>query len=230
MAMSGTAGEQAGRRSHARRNHETLVASAREGFAERGVDAPLEEIARRAGVGIGTLYRHFPSRDALVEAVFERRVDEIVAITETAAAEADAWRAFAGFLEQMLELQAGDRMLNNVLWRSAPGDERVERARTRLRGLFGEIIERAQSQGKLRADFDMADLAVLLWSFGPLAELSADLGPRVWRRHLHLLLDGLNATRATTQSAPPLSRDEMRLLRERRLGSRRTGGAGAARP
>lgn len=225
--MNGATGEQVGRRSHARRNHETLVVAAREVFAERGVDASLEEIARRAGVGIGTLYRHFPSRDALVEAVFERRVGEIVAITETAAADPDAWRAFTGFLEQMVELQSGDRMLNNVLWRSAPGDERVEVARTRLRGLFGQIIERAQAQGNLRADFDMADLAVLLWSFGPLAEVAVDLGPRVWTRHLHLLLDGLEATNATPQSAPPLSRDEMRLLRERRLGGRRTGRADA---
>ena len=135
VTMSGIAGEQAGKRSHARRNHELLVVTAREVFAERGVDASLEEIARRAGLGIGTLYRHFSSRDALIEAVFERRIGDFAAIAEAAAGESDAWRAFTGFLEQILELQSGDRMLKDVLWRSPPGAERVESARAQLRGL-----------------------------------------------------------------------------------------------
>src|SRR6185369_7246934 len=109
--MNGIAGEQTGQRSHARRNHELLVAAAREVFAERGADASLEEIARRAGVGVGTLYRHFATR----EAVFERRIGEFVAVAETAAAEPDGWLALVGFLEQMLEIQAGDRLLKDAL-------------------------------------------------------------------------------------------------------------------
>jgi AcrR family transcriptional regulator len=203
--MSGIAGEQAGQRSHARRNHELLVVTAREVFAERGVDASLEEIARRAGLGIGTLYRHFSSRDALIEAVFERRIGDFTAIAEAAAREPDAWRAFTGFLEQMLELQSGDRMLKDVLWRSPPGAERVESA---------------HADGGLRSDFGFADLAVMLWSFGPLVDAAAELGSTVWARQLHLLLDGLRATSATPQSEPPLSEEAMRVLRERRLGRR----------
>src|SRR5436189_2765363 len=112
--MTGIAGERQGQRRHARRNHELLVAAAREVFAERGVEASLEEIARRAGVGVGTLYRHFATRDALVEAVFERRIGEFVAVAEAAAAEPDAWLAFVGFLEATLTIQAGDRMLKDV--------------------------------------------------------------------------------------------------------------------
>ena len=220
VTISGIAGEQAGKRSHARRNHELLVVTAREVFAERGVDASLEEIARRAGLGIGTLYRHFSSRDALIEAVFERRIGDFAEIAEAAAGEPDAWRAFTGFLEQILELQSGDRMLKDVLWRSPPGAERVESARAQLRGLFEQVLERAHAQGHLRADFGFADLAVLLWSFGPLVDAAAELGSAVWARQLHLLLDGLRATAATPQSEPPLSEDAMRLLRERRLGRR----------
>jgi AcrR family transcriptional regulator len=218
--MSGIAGEQAGQRSHARRNHELLVATAREVFAERGVDGSLEEIARRAGVGIGTLYRHFATRDALIEAVFERRIGDFVAIAEAAAAEPDAWLAFTGFLEAMLKLQSEDRMLKDVLWRSAPGAERVESARARLRGLFEQVLERAHAQGELRADFGFADLAVLLWSFAPLTEASSDDGSNVWARHLHVLIDGLRTGAATPQSQPPLSDEEMRVLRERRMGRR----------
>jgi AcrR family transcriptional regulator len=220
LAMSGIAGEQAGQRSHARRNHEALVATAREVFAERGVDGSLEEIARRAGVGIGTLYRHFATRDALIEAVFERRIGDFVAIAEAAASEPDAWLAFTGFLEAMLELQSEDRMLKDALWRSAPGAERVESARARLRGLFEQVLERAHAQGELRADFGFADLAVLLWSFAPLTEASAAAGSNVWARQLHVLLDGLRAGAATPQSEPPLSDEVMRVLRERRLGRR----------
>ena len=82
------------------------------------------------------------------------------------------------------------------------------------------MLERAHAQGDLRADFGFADLAVLLWSFGPLVDAAAELGSAVWARQLHLLLDGLRATAATPQSEPPLSEDAMRLLRERRLGHR----------
>ena len=78
--MTEIAGEQKGLRRHARRNHELLVAAAREVFAEQGVEASLEEVARRAGVGIGTLYRHFATREALVEAIFERRFGELIAV------------------------------------------------------------------------------------------------------------------------------------------------------
>jgi AcrR family transcriptional regulator len=227
--MSGIVGEQAGQRSHARRNHEVLVATAREVFAERGAEGSLEEIARRAGVGIGTLYRHFATRDALVEAVFERRIGDFAAIAEAAAAEPDAWSAFAGFLEQMLELQSGDRLLKDVLLRSAPGAVRVESARAEMRRLFEQVLERAHAQGGLRADFGFPDLSVLLWSFAPLIDASAETGSSIWKRHLHLLLDGLRSESATPQSEPPLSEETMRVLRERRFGRRRTGAAGEPR-
>jgi AcrR family transcriptional regulator len=96
--MAEIAGEQTGTRSHARRNHEALVAAARDVFAEQGVDAPLEAVARRAGVGIGTLYRHFSSREALVEAIFARRIGDLVAVAEAAADEPDDRRRPPGVL------------------------------------------------------------------------------------------------------------------------------------
>lgn len=223
--MNGIAGEQEGRRRHARRNHELLVAAAREVFAERGVDASLEEIARRAGVGVGTLYRHFANRDALVEAVFERRRGEFVAVAEAAADEPDAWLALVGFLGRMLEIQAGDRMLKDVFLRSPPGTGRVEAARTELRRLFETVLERARAQGRLRDDFEFSDLALLFWSFSPLLDATADVAPSAWRRHLHWLLDGLRADAATPPPEGPLSpaqfESAVEALRSRRLGGRR---------
>jgi AcrR family transcriptional regulator len=227
------AGEQEGQRRHARRNHELLVAAAREVFAERGSDASLEEVARRAGVGVGTLYRHFGDRDALVEAVFERRRGEFLAVAEAAAADPDGWLAFVGFLEHMLEIQAGDRMLKDVFLRSPPASGRLEAARTEMRRLFEVVLERARAQGCLRDDFEFADLALLFWSFSPLLDATADGAPNAWRRHLHWLLDGLRAASATPPPCGPLSAAQfeasVEALRSRRLGGRRVP-EGAKRP
>jgi AcrR family transcriptional regulator len=219
--MTGIAGEKEGQRRDARRNHELLVAAAREVFAERGADASLEEIARRAGVGVGTLYRHFATREALVEAVFERRIGEFVAVAESAAAEPDGWLALVGFLEQMLEIQAGDRLLKDALLRASPGTGRVDRARAEMRQQFEGVLERARAQGRLRDDFEFPDLAVLLWSFSTLIDATSEAAPNAWRRHLHWLLDGLRAEAATPQSEPALSEDQFQAsilaLRARRL-------------
>jgi AcrR family transcriptional regulator len=220
--MSEIAGEQRGTRSHARRNHEALVAAAREVFAERGADASLEEIARRAGVGVGTLYRHFASREVLVEAVFERRIGMFVELAEAAVAEQDAWLAFVGFLERMLEIQARDRLLKDVLLRAPGGSSSVDRARAELRRLFELMLERARDQGRLREDFAFADLIPLLWSFSTVIDATAEVAPEAWRRHLHWLLDGLRAEAATPQTQAPLSAEQLQAaieaLRARRLG------------
>lgn len=222
--MSTIAGEQRGLRSDARRNHELLVAAAREVFAEQGVDASLEEIARRAGVGIGTLYRHFATREALVEAIFERRIGELVAIAEAAAAEPDGWSALVHLLEGTLELQAGDRVLKDVLMRYPPGEGKLASGRETMRHLFEQVLERARDEGKLRDDFTFADLALLFWSFKPVIDATAEIAPNAWRRPFHLLLDGLRAEAATPQPEPPLSDGQlhaaMESLRGQRVGRR----------
>ena len=224
--MSGIAGEQQGQRSHARRNHELLVVTAREVFAERGVDASLEEIARRAGVGIGTLYRHFATRNALIEAVFERRIGDFVALAEQATAEPDSWLAFVGYLEGTLELQAGDRLLKDVFLRSPPGTGRAERAREELRQAVERVLDRARQGGRLRADFTLADLSQLIWSFAPVIDATSVVAPNAWRRHLGWLLDGLRSESATAQDEPPLSDEQlhaaMQALRLRRRGHLKT--------
>ena len=223
--MTEIAGEQKGHRSDARRNHELLVAAAQDVFSERGVEASLEEIARRAGVGIGTLYRHFATREALVEAIFERRIGEIVAVTEAAAAEPDPWLAFVGLLEHTVELQAGDRVLKDVLMRYPPVAGRLASARDQMRRTFEQVIERAHTDGGLREDFTFADLAVLHWSFTPLIDATAEVAPNAWRRHLHVLLDGLRVQAATPQTEPPLTDAQlhaaMQALRRQRLGHAR---------
>ncbi len=176
-------------RSDAQRNHDLLVASARAVFAERGVDASLEEIARRAGVGIGTLYRHFATRDALIDALVDQRIGEVFAVGRDAVADPDPWHGFVFLLEGMLELQAKDRVLKDVLMEYAKGSAQFAAAREQLRTLFLEALERAHAQGTLRADFELSDLALLFQSFGPLFDDAVP--PEAWRRPLRWLLDGL---------------------------------------
>jgi AcrR family transcriptional regulator len=212
-------------RRDAERNRELLVAAAREAFAEHGVDARLDEIARRAGVGTGTLYRHFPTREALVEAIFAERVGEFLALAETGLAEPDAWAGLVGFLEATLELQRSDRVLKEMFLRYPPGEGRLAESRAQMRAQFDELIGRARDQGALRADFTVAYLALLLWSFAPVMDATADTAPEAWRRHLHWLLDGLRVEAATPQTQPPLDdaqlSESMRCLREQRFGRRK---------
>ena len=219
--MPGAVSRERGSRRDARRNRTLLVASAREVFAERGVEARLDEIARRAGVGSGTLYRHFPSREALVEAIFAERVDEFLAIAEAALVETDAWAGLVGFLEATLEMQSSDRVLKEIFLRYPPGEGRLAETRQQMRQLFEQLLERAHDQGALRPDFTFPDLALLLWSFAPVIDATAEAAPSVWRRHLHWLLDGLRPESATPQTEPPLDdeqlADAMRRLREQRF-------------
>jgi AcrR family transcriptional regulator len=222
--MAGISAPERGSRRDAQRNRALLVAAAREAFAEHGVDARLDEIARRAGVGSGTLYRHFPTREALVEAIFAERVGEFLALAEAGLAEPDAWAGLVGFLEATLELQRSDRVLKEIFLRYPPGEGRLAETRAQMRAQFEGLIGRARDQGALRSDFTVADLALLLWSFAPVIDATADTAPEAWRRHLHLLLDGLRAEAATPQTQPPLDdaqlSESMRCLRAQRFGRR----------
>jgi AcrR family transcriptional regulator len=188
---------------------------------EQGVEAPLEEVARRAGLGIGTLYRHFATRDALVEAIVERRMGELLTIAEAALAEPDGWEGLIRLLERTLELQAADRMLKDVLMRYSPETARLESAREEVRRLFERILVRARDEGTLRRDFALPDLALLLWSFAPVIDATAKVAPNAWRRHLRWLLDGLRADAAGDQTEAVLTDEELRASM-RALSERRT--------
>jgi AcrR family transcriptional regulator len=219
--MAEITGERVGGRRDAQRNHELLVEAARELFMEQGVEAPLEEVARRAGLGIGTLYRHFATRDALVEAIVERRMGELLTIAEAALSEPDGWEGLVRLLERTLELQAADRMLKDVLMRYSPETARLESAREEVRRLFERILVRARDEGTLRRDFALPDLALLLWSFAPVIDATAKVAPNAWRRHLRWLLDGLRADAAGDQTEAVLTDEELRASM-RALSERRT--------
>jgi AcrR family transcriptional regulator len=194
----------------AQRNRTRLVAAARALLARDGVGMSSREVAREAGVGVATLYRHFPTREDLVDALLEELFEQVVAAGERALAEEDAWAGFARFLEQVLALNAGNRGLKDVMETMQHGRERAASMRRRIRPLVAELIDRAQAQGTLRPDFTPNDLSLLVWGGDRVVELTADVAPGVWRRHLGLVLDGLRVAAATPLPHAPLTDAQLR--------------------
>jgi AcrR family transcriptional regulator len=185
------------------------VAAAREAFSADGIEVPVEEIARRASVGMGTLYRHFPAKEDLIDAVLEEAFDEFVRAAEQALAEEDPWDGFRGFLERAFALHVEHRGLKDILATRVHGRARAEAMRTRMRPLLRRLIERAQEQGTLRADFKPEDMPLIFWSGGRVVEATSAVAPDFWRRYVGLLLDGLRADAATPLPHPPLTRAQL---------------------
>jgi AcrR family transcriptional regulator len=190
-------------RRDAERNRQKLLDAGREAFAE-DPEAPLDEIARRAGVGIGTLYRHFPTRDALVEVIYAEHIDEVLAAAEEAADAESPWDGLVAFLEQVLELQARNLPLRGVFLRHSTDAALAERRR-RIQPALARLVARGREEGEVRDDFTLGDLSLALWSFAPIFEATSGVAPEVWRRHLRILLDGMRPVAATPQSVRPLA-------------------------
>lgn len=203
-------------RSDARRNRERLVASARELFATEGVDVSVEEITHHAGLGMGTLYRHFPTKEELIDAVLEETFGEIVRLAEQAAAAEDAWLGFTSFVEGALELHAQHRGVKDIIASREHGARRADAMRARIRPLLRTLIANAQEQGTLRADFAPEDLPLVFWSAGRVIETTAGVAPESWRRYLAFLLDGLRAPGATPVETPPLTRAQLARVHDKK--------------
>jgi AcrR family transcriptional regulator len=185
-------------RADARRNRERLLAAARDVFVDQGPEAPLDAIAAAAQVGIGTLYRRFPDRRALVRAVV---LDVLGLAAEEArlalAEEPDAFQALARYLHRALDLRIS-AVMPALLEHIPPDDEEIAAVRTRSWGLFQQLVNRAHAAGTLRSDATFADIGLLLVRLArPLpGPIPRDLDNRLAHRHLELLLDGLRADRA----------------------------------
>jgi len=196
-------------RRDAQRNRDLLVAAARRVFASRGLDVPLEDIAKEAGVSIGTLYNRFPTRGALVEAALADKVADMVAHAESASTMGDPWEGFAWFLARCCETQAADRGYNELCVRVLPDTPEIDRLKARGHEMVTVIVERAQRAGQLRGDFHDGDFAFVLWSTTTIIDATAATAPEAWRRYLAFLLDGFRASAAHPLPGPPLSEDEV---------------------
>jgi AcrR family transcriptional regulator len=182
-------------RRDAERNRQRILVVARAAFAEDGLAVTLDEIARRAGVGVGTVYRRFPDKEQLIEALFEERIGEMAALAEECLLCDDAWDGLVRFLEGATAAHADDRGLKEVALSGAHGLERVARARQLMLPLATRLVARAQAQGSLRPDLEPTDLPLLQLMLGSLSECTRDVEPEVWRRFLGILTDGLRTRR-----------------------------------
>jgi AcrR family transcriptional regulator len=209
-------------RKDAERNRQRILEAAREVFAERGLGVSLDDIAKHAGVGVGTVYRRFPDKELLIDALFEDRVGEILNAASESLEIKDPWLAVAGFLQRTLELQVEDRALKELLLSTTESHARIEDARRRIQPVIATLLERAQQAGVLREDLAVSDLVLLQHAIGEVADYSREAAPEVWRRMLVIALDGLrpDRRRATPMPVPPLD-DEQISCSMRDWGARR---------
>ena len=172
-------------------NRQKILLAATEVFALRGLDVTLDDIADHAGVGVGTVYRRFPNKDVLIEALFENKIEEIVSRARAAAADPDPWEGLVRFLRDAVMAQARDQGLRQVMHSYNHGAERVAQSRARLTAPVVRMIDGAKAQGRLRSDFELTDFPVVMGMVGSVAEHMGSVDPNVWQRYLEIIIDGL---------------------------------------
>ena len=200
-------------RRDAERNRQRILKAASEVFTERGLEVSLDEVARHAGVGVGTVYRRFGTKEDLVEALFVDRIEAVAALAEKAAQDPDPWSGLAYFMEQAAEMLAGDLGLRQMMMFATYGGDKVWYARQRNAPLVTMLVERAQAAGQLRSDLRPTDIPFILFVLAEAAQFARRVSPEIWRRYLALVLDGLRPERegVTPLPVPALRPDEMEM-------------------
>lgn len=199
-------------RRDAERNRLRILEAAREVFAERGFDASLDQVAAHAGVGVGTVYRRFPDKDALIDALFEERIGDVAAAGQRALGASDPWEGIIDFVRYASAVQARDRGLRQALL--SRGADKTERAREKMIPIMTELVTRAQQAGSLRADLDPLDLPLVDLMVSTVADRTREVSPEIWQRALTIIMDGLATSRETPTPLPgkPLDRDQLAAL------------------
>jgi AcrR family transcriptional regulator len=178
-------------RADARRNRARILEAARGACAAHGANVQIDDVARSAGVGVGTVYRHFPTKDALIEALVAEKFRVTTENIRAALEIDDPWEGFCTALRRNAEVMAADAGLRDALIRLGPAARSSDEERAELQAVAGRLVSRAQAAGALRADVTAEDIGALM------AGLCTSMAhPELdWRRHLELLLDGLRAKR-----------------------------------
>jgi len=203
IAPAAVSAESRGLRADATRNRVAILSAAREVFAEQGLQAPLDEIARRADVGIATLYRRFPTRERLVAAALVGKISQYASAARQALANPDPWAGFAELVGRICELQATDRGLAELLSMTLPASAEVELLRTQAHADVIELVQRAKAAGRLRADFAIEDLMLVLIANSAIAHIAGPDAPDAWRRFAALVLDAFQHSGGETLPKPP---------------------------
>jgi AcrR family transcriptional regulator len=180
-------------RADARRNREAVLKAARERFAKVGLDCQMEDIARAAGVGVGTVYRHFPNKSDLLEALVRARFDHLAEQAERALAEDDPWEAFCGFMRYSAEIAVRDRALSQFI-SSEPQRGQDPAVASGLADLTEQLMDQAKRAGGMRKDALVEDVPTLICALGAVTAGAAGNMPEMnWERYVEIMLDGLRA-------------------------------------
>jgi AcrR family transcriptional regulator len=199
-------------RADAARNRRRLLDAAARVFAERGLDAGVDEIAREAGVGVGTLYRRFPTKDDLIAAVFDDRFEPMEAALASAAEHEDPWYALESAMAAFAEAAILHRALLHRIAYSGYHAQAVHASKERVLAILDRLLVRAREAGVVREDLVARDLLALSGMMSRLPPWQLEQEPDIWRRYLGLMLDGLRPDGAhplphpPSQAVPPFTR------------------------
>jgi AcrR family transcriptional regulator len=198
-------------RKDAERNRKRILQAAAEVFSQRGLDATLDDVARRAGVGVGTVYRRFPDKETLVGELFQDQIDHLVAVAEEACAADDPWTGLVSYLEYTAATMSGDLGLRQMMLFATYGKDRVAYAREQMRPVVARLVARAQEAGQLRGDVTATDVPMIAFMVSKATEYAAPARPGLWQRYLPLIIDSLRPARdgVTPLPAPALTPEEM---------------------
>jgi AcrR family transcriptional regulator len=216
-------------RTDARRNRRRLLEAAREVMREQGLDASLGQIARRAGVGSATLYRHFPTREALCESVFVEYGNDLERIRERVLQIPDPWDALVAWLEETCTAFSTDQAFAELVAHGMPQSPTLNDVCLRAIRFAGTLLHNAQCKGVVRSDIELTDLLLVVYSLQHMVPAAASVAPDAWRRHLTIALDGLRPWEGASLPASAVTFDQAVELGERmRSGPRRQASHGPA--
>ena len=196
--MSSTPEPTVAKRSDAVRNRQVILAAAFKVFSDLGVDAQMVDVAREAGLGVGTVYRNFASKEALVNALLFERLDGAHKVAAKAAEQDDAWQALIDLMNGITVRQMENRVLSQFLGGRIAGSPGLQEQRDIVYGILDKIVLRAKREGRLRKDVNIADIRMIMTSIAQLSGSDTPIAQRLVRRHIGILLDGLRADSPST--------------------------------
>jgi AcrR family transcriptional regulator len=203
-------------RADARRNRARVLAAAECVFAEMGLKARVEEVARRAGVGVGTVCRHFPTKQDLVEAVLAAMYESLLADARVALGRPDAGAAFASFFVRLADFQARHRALAEAMATAIDLPAPAQPTRAALRQALTDLVVQAQGAGAIRSDIGPADVAMLFSGVAHATAIAGDLQPLLRQRYLTIVLDGLRPLEPSVLPGKPVDFAQLDRIEERR--------------